>query len=241
MELVALARVLWRRRLLLVLGAFVALAVGLVLMRGPSTRSGVASLRIALDTRTSQLVDASGAGADSLTWRAELLADLAGSRTVVDQISRQTGVPADQLVVSAPYLSIPIIPTPLPTRALDAAAASPAPYRLSVGTDEGVPIISIEARGPDPILAARLATATADALETTVLTPGAVPKVHDVVVDRVSKPHVRELTDRPARKIAAGAAVVVFGLWCAAVGLLSRLPRRLQNARPPRMAQVAGR
>ncbi len=156
MELVALLRVLWRFRIAVAVGAIVAIGVGLMLTRGATSRFGVASMRVMLDTPQSQTVDANPTGAATLEWRAGLLADLMGSDALRLRIARQMGIPADSLVVTAPYLSVPVVPVPLPRHALDVAAVIPQPYQLAIQAASWLPIIRIDARAPSR--AAGLAT-----------------------------------------------------------------------------------
>ena len=78
MEFLHLLRRLWRRRILLGAGVLVAAAT-LVASGGTSpvtAQGGLASTSVALDTPRSQLVAAAPVGADTLAWRASLLAHL---------------------------------------------------------------------------------------------------------------------------------------------------------------------
>ena len=63
MELVALLRILWRRRVYVALGLVLALAVGFAASRGETRQLGIASTRVVIDTVDSQLVDAEPVGA----------------------------------------------------------------------------------------------------------------------------------------------------------------------------------
>ena len=62
MELVAILRALWRRRLLLGIGFAVIAAIAVMLGANAATRTGKATTRLMLDTRNSQLVGASPSG-----------------------------------------------------------------------------------------------------------------------------------------------------------------------------------
>ena len=65
MELFAALALLWRHRLLLLIGALVAIAIGWKAMQGETTRFGVATARVVLDTPTSQLADTAPIGEPS--------------------------------------------------------------------------------------------------------------------------------------------------------------------------------
>ena len=77
MELLAIAHLLWERRILVALGAVVAVAAALLVgraMSGPGPGYGSGAVRVVLDTTDSQLVKAAPVGAATLPMRARLLA-----------------------------------------------------------------------------------------------------------------------------------------------------------------------
>ena len=57
-----------------------------------ATRTGKATTRLMLDTGNSQLVGASPSGAESLTWRAQLLTELLTSDPIETRIASGSGI-----------------------------------------------------------------------------------------------------------------------------------------------------
>lgn len=148
MEVVALLRILWRLRLAVVLGLVVAAGVSYHVLQSSPTHVGVASLRVVLDTPTSQTVQDSPVGMTTLEWRTGLFADVLAEDGPRAGIARRMGIPADQLVVTAPYMSVPAAVVPLPKAALEAATSIPQPYQLAVQQVGLMPIIGIDAHAP---------------------------------------------------------------------------------------------
>src|SRR6266542_1863882 len=128
MEVLPVLRVLLRRRRLIGAGALVAIAVALAIGRPAPTSSAVARTRVALDTPASQLVKSAPAGADTLPWRASLLAHLMATEPAKGQIAQSLHVRRDQVAVVDVALSVPQIEASLPQSAAEAAAITYAPY-----------------------------------------------------------------------------------------------------------------
>jgi hypothetical protein len=237
-EIVAVLRTLWRFRIAVAVGGIVAVGIGFMATRGATTHFGVASMRVVLDTPTSQTVDVDPEGAATLEWRAALLADLISTEPARQGIARRMGIPVDSLVVTAPYRAVPEVPLPLPRAALDAAAVMTEPYQLSVQAASLLPIVGIDARAPSRDQAARLATAAARALQTASVSEvdGYVQKL---VVEDVGPPKGKEIVDRPRRMIAAVITMLVFAIWCAGITVADGLSRRRRAALRTRTAGVA--
>jgi hypothetical protein len=241
-ELLTLLRSLWRHWILVLLGVFAAAAVGLTVANTGTSRSGTANVRVLLDTARSQLVDAEVIGADTLGWRASLLADLMSSRSVRTDIARDLNIPEDSLVVVAQELTVPAKPTPLSELGLDAAAVTPEPYVLTLSRTAGadfdspLPIISLNARAPDRQKATRLVNVATSILEASASGPEDVRGIQQLVVESVGPVRAQEDLEEPGPLVALLVAIVVFGVWCCCVVLASgvararRLPRRVQPA-----------
>ena len=240
MEVAATIRARRRPWVLLLIGAVVALALGL-LITGKSTSSGVAWTRVVLDTPTSQVIEAAPFGADSLAWRSSLLAHLMASERIKQRLADQLGIAPEQLAVVDPGLRVPDAPASLPNAAAEVSAVSAAPYTLTASlNDKTLPIISIEAEAQDRERAARLAATAADVLkaqapppeevadltfaeaqsEATQLVPRAL---QGFVVDDAAPVRARTVETGPGPIRAVGLPVIVFGLWCACVALGKRL------------------
>jgi hypothetical protein len=236
MEILHVLRTLWRRRIAVVLGVVAAVPVLIDGGRGAPSSGGVASTRVALDTPRSQLVNAAPAGADSLGWRASLLAHLVAADATKRMIASLAGIPPARVAVVDPTLAVPAVPASLPKGASEATAAATAPYVLSVYESDGsLPIIAIHAAAPDRAAAARLAGATATVLESES-SPADTPAVQPFTVERVAPIHARTVVSGGGMVRAAAMAVFVVGAWCACVALGPRLSVRGPRRRRTRAA-----
>ena len=166
MELVDLARALWRRRLLVAVGVLAALALAVkALTKPPPGSSGMAWTRVMIDTPKSQLASAEQAGMDSLIWRAHLLADLMTTQESTGAIARSAEIAAENLRVQEPQLYDSTVPTPLPVTAQKAAAIVVEPYVVTLRYVWNLPVIEVETGAPDRQSAIRLAKAVTATLE----------------------------------------------------------------------------
>jgi hypothetical protein len=217
MEIVAVLRVLWRRRILVALGGLLAVAVAVTLAH-PAAPSGWAKTRVALDTPKSQLVTDAPAGADGLPWRATLLATLLGADPARDQIAREARIPTDRLAVIDLELTAPPVPASLPRAATTAAAVATEPYVLTVHTDDVLPVVSIETTAPDRAGAVRLAGAAVHALQAGA-SPRSTRELQAFTVERIAAMESVEIPGGGRMKMAA-MAIFLFGLWCASLILI---------------------
>jgi hypothetical protein len=228
MELVAILRVLWRRRILVALGGLLTVAVVLLVANRESSHSGLASTRLLLDTPDSQLIHPLPEGAESLAWRASLLAEQMASKAVKRRIADHIRAPADALVVLEPRLTEPTVPTPLSVRASEAAAATSEAYVLYVGFDDQLPIISLAARGPNRRAATRLTDAAVHALKAAGSPPRDSRELQPLVVDRVGPIRARQVVSSPSPLVPVGIFIAAFGVWCACVVLIPSNIRRVR-------------
>jgi hypothetical protein len=243
MEVVPFLRALWSRRLLIAAGAVVAIALALAVGRPAPGSSAVARTRVAVDTPTSQLLESAPAGADTLPWRASLLAHLMATEPAKRQLAQSLGVRRDQVAVIDTALSAPQIPASLPQSAADAAAVTIAPYVLTVSLgDTRIPVISIAAAAPDRGGATRLANAGVAVLESQA-SPGGVHespietgggtghKLQAFVVEDVAPVSVKPVVAAALPTKALATLVFAFVLWCAAGTLLTAGLRRARGLR----------
>lgn len=229
-------RTLWRRRVAVAGGMVAAIAIALVLGRGAPSRTGVAYTRLALDTPRSQLIHAAPAGADTLGWRASLLAHLVATDATERAIARRAGVPAGQIDVVDPTLAAPAVPSSLPKGVAEATAAVTAPYVLSVSEPDGsLPIIAVATAGPDRAAAAQLAGAAAAVLASEGSRRDG-PLVQPFVIQSVGPVHARIVVTGGGRMRSLALAAFVLVLWCAGVALGPRLPVGVPRGRRARTA-----
>jgi hypothetical protein len=249
MELLPLARGLWRRRLLITAGAVVAIAIALGLGSPPPTTSAVAWTRVSLDTRTSQLVETTPRGADSLPWRASLMRHLMATDAMQRQLAQRLGVPPDQVQVVDPILAEPKVPASLPLRAAEAAGVSAAPYVLTVAMkNSSLPILSLEGAAPDPSRAKRLVEAAVQGLEAQAPSDGKYSSPIETVGSPWFEPFlVQDVTPVRAKTVvthdppikSVGVPAFLFLAWCVCVAFMPRGRRRrlvIADAAQPRQA-----
>jgi hypothetical protein len=226
MELVALLRLLWRHRRLVAIGLAIATALALVMAPGRSETFAVASGRVVVDTPHSQLLNAGPTGADTLPWRARMLADLTGSQPVTNQIARGAGIPAKSLVAVVQHLTVPEVATPLSVSALEAGEAGSQPHVVAVGlSDERLPIISIDTRAPDRAGAARLVTATVNALRGLASGPNAGAGLQTLLVESMGPALTKDFAGASGRLARIGTFGGAFGLWCIGMALVLGIRR----------------
>jgi hypothetical protein len=229
-DLVAILRALWRGRIFVCIGLVVAIGVGLLAARGETRTVGIASTRMVVDTRPSNLVAPAPQGADSLTWRAALLANKLATGPFRERLATAVGIPLERLIVVQPPLKVPTVPTTLAPRALEAGENVTADYVLTVRFDEGLPIITTEAHAPSGAAAKRLVEASVDAL-LVAATPQRVWRMtQPYEVSRVATTRVREVVNGPGRVMPAAFALVTFIFWCAALVLLQGALRAWRGA-----------
>lgn len=226
MDSLAFPRALWRRRIFVSLGAVLAIATAAKFAAGTAAGGARAEVRVLLDTPQSQLINADPARVKSLPWRANLLSQLLGTEPARRQLAREAGIPAHQLAVVNSDLATPTVPASLPLAAANAAASPPEVYLLSVHSDATIPLISLEAQAPDRGAAARLAEAAAHALKISAA-PADMPKAQSFIAEPVGPITTRSLPADHRTLLMLGMAIVLFGLWCAGVVLVSAIGRSM--------------
>jgi hypothetical protein len=242
MESITILRELWRLRYLVILAGMLALAIALmtayrVSLSPPKLESrqyhvGLASARILIDTPDSQVVDLNPKGADALSSRASLLANLMASSPVKAIIARDAGVPASQLVAVAPSATGATAPTPLSQAASKSANVADV-YLLTMQADETLPIIAIQAQAPDAEQAARLANAATSGLRDylrSVAGAQNVPAARQVVISGLGAAQAADVVRGPRRLFAIIAFIFVFGLACFGLIMVSGIARGWRRA-----------
>jgi hypothetical protein len=228
METVAILRALWRRRRLvgavLVLAVLVgaAMAYRLPSLQSRSYQVGVATSRIFVDTPSSQVVEVSPKGGDTLGTRAGLIASLMVDGTIKDSIARRAGLRQQQFdaVSESAAETSPAVAKPTArARVLMTSVVTNA-----AGDD--LPIIQIQAQAADARQAARLAAAAVSGLRDYLNTKAAqqrVPGAKRLQVTGLGAPQAADVTRGPRRLIALIAVLVVALGGCAAIVVGSRI------------------
>lgn len=237
MGLVALLRVLWRRRIAVLVGLFVAIAVavaGIRLKGGPTATTSAAS-KVLIDTPRSLVASANAPGALTIYPRARVIADLMAAERARAEVAHRAGLGPAEVAVLGPGAAAP----PLVITGLAEAAAEVvrpvAPYLVSIEVTPGLPILSITASGADRDTAVALGKAAVATLPAVARSaPGGGDSVK---VETLGEPTIATETSG-GRKTIAVAACLLFGIWCFAVVALDR-PLRRRRARRPRLALPA--
>lgn len=235
MEVVAMLRVLWRHRLLVVVAALVALLAGLAVAYRigfpPNLESrrydvGLASVTALVDTPSSQVVDLGGkTGADitTLSARASLLANLMTSSPIKDEIASRAGASPDQLIAVSPAASAGgqqgggASAPPAKTSAPNAVILTTKIPNLESGE---IPIIQVTTQAPTADQAGRLANASIAVLQTHLQTVAGIDRVPDarrVVVRQLGRAHAATVSRGPSPFMALAAAILMFGFGCLAI------------------------
>jgi hypothetical protein len=236
--------VIWRRRLLLAAGLVLSIAVfiGLGGTTPVVSSTAVAWTRVVLDTPKTQLVAANPVGADSLAWRASLLAHLLGTQASTNAIAQRLGVPGYQVQFADPTLATPQVQTLAAVAATQEGSLTFAPYVLSASEpNDSLPLISIEAVALNRAAAINLANAAVAQLQSQasrggsfrsrVVTGGTGLWIQPFVVTPVAPVREAPITTSSLSTKAVGGAVFLFVAWCLAIFLGPRIGRRMRGRR----------
>ncbi|MBV9335973.1 MAG: hypothetical protein JO243_08770 [Solirubrobacterales bacterium] len=224
-----------RRRGLVAGAALLGLLAGFLVAFRPSLppqsrryHVGTATVRILIDTPSSQLIAVDPSGLDTLAARADLIAGLMVDGTVKAGAAERVGVSPSKIEgISATAAG---------------AAPSPAPksrgYVLStkVLTDVNgnqLPVVEISTQAPDAGRAAGLANAAVVSLQGYLDVQAAaekVPQNQRIHVVDLGPAQASELTRGPGAMLAAALAGFVFLVACAAILLIPALVRDWREA-----------
>jgi hypothetical protein len=237
MEFLTIFGVLARHRLLVTLGAVLALLVALLvagmLPFGPGSKpgapSGIAQARMIVDHRKTVVADAAQ-NADTVGTQAALLADVMAGDAERDAIARRAGIPAAQVGMQRLQLEQLVAPGQLAERAAKASATAALPYVVNVWAASPLPVLTIDVVAPSGADAARVARVTRDVLQA-VVAFRAPALGRGLVVKPLGDVRSAELPgSTPPRIIAPAAAVVFFVFWLCAIVIASGLRRAWRNA-----------
>jgi hypothetical protein len=138
------------------------------------TSLGVASKQVVLDGWRTPLIDKKF-DTEPLTARSGTFALVLSSPALLEETSRETGIPLDQITSEGPFVG-PAAPwnVVVPSEARsNQVAAERRVYRLSFVTRQTLPLLTIHAQGPSPAEAAHLAEGAYAALRTYLARLGA--------------------------------------------------------------------
>jgi hypothetical protein len=240
MGVVGALRTLWRLRLVVLVIAVVAAALGgMVAYRfsPPSTLESrryhisVGTATALVDSPSSQIVDLGGQdtlGIDigSLAGRATLLASLMTTSPLKEEIAQKSGANPEKLIAISPALAAPAPGTK--SAAPDTSNPESLVLKATVPTLESgqVPMIVVTTQAPEPEQAAKLANAAMQVLEKHLQSVAAsdnVPADRRVTVRQLGTAGATVETRGPGKLMAVIATIFLFGFGCGAVLLLVAL------------------
>lgn len=230
MGFVALLRVLWRRRVLVAIGALIAIALGaLALRQQPPPPSSSSHTEVFIDTPQSLVASARAPGSRTIYPRARLVAALLADDEAKAEIAHRAGLEPSELAVAGPGAAAePLAITPLAEQAVEVAKPL-APYLVSVEVTPGLPIVSVDAHAPTRDAAVALGEAAVAVLpEVAHASPGGG---NSVSVHRLGRAVVTT-TAPGAGKTKLVAAFLFFCVWCLACIAFDRIARARRRGRP---------
>ena len=236
---------LWHRRLAVILAAFGAAIISMLVVFSVSfsppslgKRDHVearGSIEILIDSAKSPIADV-GRNLEPLTARAGVFARYIAGGNVIKEIAKTTGIPIKQIEVAGP--------APLPGEAIGTTAppVNIRPYGMNIVQRDELPIVNVETRAPTVGEARELAAATPAAVREIVSRIQEAENVPDSkrVTFRVLGPAQAALTTEAlGAKVAIGLFLVLFIL---ALLLIFGIPRlidawRSVDAEPPAQEQ----
>lgn len=244
MDAVLILRQLWRQRVLVAVGLVVSLVLGLLVVYRiglgvpPSFTSrqydiGVASAEALVDSPSSQVADLGGGPVRTdvvaLTARARLLANVMTTSPLKDQIARRAGIDPVTFSASVPSLG----PDAAKPQSVSNGPTNPRGNVMTVYFNETLPIITADVQATDAALAARIATAAVQELGTylkSIAAEDKVPNPRQLVIDELGPARYATQTEGPRPLSGFGAFLLIFGVWCAALLVTSRLVERWREA-----------
>lgn len=244
MEFVSFVKLLRRRRILLAIGALLALATGALTSgaiplggggSGPSAGEGLA--QVLVDTRVPLTATTAPGASLTIVRQALLLADQMSSSAVAATIARDAGIPPRALTVLAPVLAplteFSLVPDgQLPQVAAKDTQYAHTPNVVRLVPNYDVPFLTIQTAAPNEHAAVALAQATVSAMQRAILLTGngagsanasPPPALH---VQQLG-PAVGAAVPSAGGRLRVGLVVtiVVFAVWCAVVVVVAGAAR----------------
>ena len=237
METLTVLRLLVRMRLLVAMGALVAVFGGAVatgtLGIGPFDGSShlvwVATTEVQVDTRRPLATDAH-ASAATIQTQTVLLADYVTSDASRAAMAREVGVERAALTVTTPVIDSPLRQSPLVYRTTQAVIVSRTPYTVTANPAQLTPIMELVATGPDQETTVALSGAAAGALRSAA---GADPgeaggglKIEELGPVRLDSFE----TGGSGPLMGVALALFLFCLWCGAIVVVSGVVRAWRSS-----------
>jgi hypothetical protein len=242
-EVVDCVRILWRHRLVAILGAPVIVAIALLgthrvslspFSLTPSRQVlGIASVKVLVDTPKSQLVDLDQAvdeDASTLPTRVRVLVDDMAGESSRTALARELGVPAAQIDVS-PFANGPTYTTTLAKHLGEASLDGDRPYVVNLNPDHTGSIVSIDTTAPSAAEANRLAQAALSTFARRVRSDGGD---RGFVATALGRPRQGQVLVGARKAMTAAVGLIVLSVWLFAIivagGLAAARPAQVAEA-----------
>jgi hypothetical protein len=248
MELVHIAKALWRKKVWLAAGFVLATlaAASMVYQLGPSPKSktvryGAGQTEILIDSPSSVIGDLKR-DVPSLIARGGIFERFLATDEATKAIAKAAGLPANQIAVVAPKLFIDGVPD---AKSAERASklAGKRPYLIQVQQGDDLPVLSIVSQAPTPEEARKLAngsaTALADVVERLQKDTG-VPENRLLTIRQLGTASAGEIVENPSKLKAAAVFVVVFGFACFLILAGPAIADAWRTAEPRRSPSPAG-
>jgi hypothetical protein len=220
MELVQILRTLWQRRILVALAGIVALLAAATVLYRPTlppesraTSVGAASTEILVDAPKSTLGDFQR-DITPFVARGGIFSRFLLTEEGAKGIGRESGIPARDITVAGPKLSIEGVPDQASAKRAIALGGS-GRYLVQVQQGDDLPLLTIYTQAPTAEGARRLANGTAAALDKMVTDAQVetdVPDQRRLTIRQLGEARAGELSEKPS---VALAVVVFFGVLAA--------------------------
>jgi hypothetical protein len=248
MELVHIAKALWRKKVWLALGFVLATlaATSMVYQLGPSPKSktvryGAGQTEILIDSPSSVIGDLKR-DVPSLIARGGIFERFLATDEATKAIAKAAGLPANQIAVVAPKLFIDGVPD---AKSAERASklAGKRPYLIQVQQGDDLPVLSIVSQAPTPDEARKLAngsaTALADVVERLQKDSG-VPENRLLTIRQLGTASAGEIVENPSKLKAVAVFVVVFGFACFLILAGPAIADAWRTSEPRRSPSPAG-
>ena len=222
MDAVTTLRELWRRRrYVAAVCAIALLAAAAFTFNSHRYSVAVASVRILVDTPSSQVVQVAPKGSDTLGTRADLLASVMIDGTVKSDIANRAGLQPGQLVGVTDAATQPSATGPAPV----STPTGPQGYVLStqVLTDSAgneLPIIEVDAQAPTTTAATKLADAAVTGLRAYLNSTAALQRIAQpdrLQLIGLGAPQASTEVRGSSRAIGLVIAILVFVVGCGVI------------------------
>ena len=231
MELLPVLSAWRRRRILIAIGALLALAIAFKLGSGATSTSGRAWSQVMFDTPKSQLVTPAPLGVETLGWRGGLATTLLETLPERRKIATALGIKLEELRILDPVLAVPTQPASLPKKASKSAFAGAEAYVLIPTLDPRFPLVRLEGNAPTADEAARLVRIATGLLEQqSASAENRLLQPIEFSNDGVFQKRTIRTGGGPA--MAIGAALFFFFAWTGTVLLVTLLVDRWRTRAP---------